>query len=67
LEHDSFSFQKLPNLAEINLETTKKLSKLLASLGFFYNLRKLNITACIAFIPDELEFMILHRKIQVVK
>jgi hypothetical protein len=27
----------------------------------------LNIRACPAFIPDELEFMILHRRIQVVK
>jgi hypothetical protein len=42
----------------------KKLSKLLASLGSFYNLRKLNIRACPAFIPDELEFI---RRIQVVK
>lgn len=67
LEHDSFCFQKLPNLEELNLETAKQLSELPTSLGSLYNLRKLNITACPAFIPDELEFMILHRRIQLVK
>jgi hypothetical protein len=67
LEHDSFCFQKLPNLEELNLETAKQLSELPASIGSLYNLRKLNIRACPAFIPDELEFMILHRRIQVVK
>jgi len=67
LEHDSFCFQKLPNLEELDLETAKQLSELPTSLGSLYNLRKLNIRACPAFIPDELEFMILHRRIQVVK
>jgi hypothetical protein len=34
LEHDSFNFQKLPNLVELNLETIKELSEILASFGF---------------------------------
>jgi Leucine-rich repeat (LRR) protein len=67
LEHNSFCFQKLPNLEELDLEKTQQLSELPASLGSLYNLRKLNIRDCPALIPEEVEFMILHRRIEIVK
>jgi Leucine-rich repeat (LRR) protein len=67
LEHNSFCFQKLPNLEELDFEKTEQLAELPASFGSLYNLRKLNIRGCPASIPEEVEFMIQHRRIEIVK